>query len=322
MKISVALCTYNGLPYVTDQLESIKKQSLQADELVVSDDGSDDGTFPALKQALRTFPFPTRLYQPTARLGTTRHFEFAIAQCTGDIIVLCDQDDVWAPNKLEMISACFTRYPAVGLVFSDGHVVHSDLRPRGDLVSQAVGLRRWEKRAIARGEGLTVLLRHNVVPGATLAFRSRFQRLIRPIPEICQHDAWIALLLSAVSGMVLIPQPLILYRQHPNQQIGEARMTIAKKFRNAKTLNRGLARQRFQLAYDRLLQCSEWFPCHANVLRHLEEKIAHLTVTSTMPPQIWGRIPIVSAEFLKGRYHRYSWGIQGALADLVLFKPA
>src|SRR5258706_6945784 len=97
---SVAMCTCNGAAYLADQLESIAAQSRLPDELVVRDDASVDDT-PAVIQAFAArAPFPVRFERNADRLGSTRNFDGAIAACTGDLIALSDQDDVWHQDKV------------------------------------------------------------------------------------------------------------------------------------------------------------------------------------------------------------------------------
>ena len=87
VRISVAMCTYNGAEFLPAQLESIFAQTRTADEIVVCDDGSTDETRSLIPQNVI-------LHENEKKLGTAKNFERAIGLCTGDVIVLSDQDDV------------------------------------------------------------------------------------------------------------------------------------------------------------------------------------------------------------------------------------
>ena len=100
LNISVALCTCNGARFLSEQLVSLAEQTLRPIELVVCDDASDDGTWQLLEEFQRSAPFPVRLYRNVRRLGIAQNFEQAMLLCEGDVIALCDQDDVWLPEKL------------------------------------------------------------------------------------------------------------------------------------------------------------------------------------------------------------------------------
>jgi glycosyltransferase involved in cell wall biosynthesis len=98
--LSIAMCTYNGEAYIAEQLESFVKQTYLPSELVVCDDRSQDGTIPIVQDFARTAPFPVRIQVNQATLGVRKNFERAITLCTGDLIALSDQDDVWQREKL------------------------------------------------------------------------------------------------------------------------------------------------------------------------------------------------------------------------------
>ena len=131
MKISVAMCTYNGEQYLREQLDSIAKQTRLPDELVVSDDGSIDKTLKLIEEFASSSPFPVRISVNDKNLGTTRNFEKAIWSCEGEVIALCDQDDIWHVKKLELVEALMASAASVGLVISDAELVDAASRRRG-----------------------------------------------------------------------------------------------------------------------------------------------------------------------------------------------
>jgi len=105
VKISVAMATYNGAKYITEQLDSIFKQSQLPDELVVCDDCSVDNTLNILKECAQNAPLEMKIFINEQRLGYSRNFERCMQLCTGEIIFISDQDDVWFTNKIEKIAA-------------------------------------------------------------------------------------------------------------------------------------------------------------------------------------------------------------------------
>lgn len=99
-RISVAMATYNGEKYLREQLESIYSQTRIPDEVVVSDDHSQDGTVAILEEYKQTKGLK---YVVNAEgLGVNKNFENAVRLCTGDYICISDQDDVWFPQKIEI----------------------------------------------------------------------------------------------------------------------------------------------------------------------------------------------------------------------------
>src|SRR5688572_17357597 len=127
LSLSVALASFNGERYIAEQLKSIAQQARLPDELVVSDDASTDNTPEIVLEFARHAPFPVQFFQNSERLGSTRNFEAAIRACKGDIIFLCDQDDVWYPNKVALIEASFINNPSAGAIFTDADVVDENL---------------------------------------------------------------------------------------------------------------------------------------------------------------------------------------------------
>lgn len=98
--ISIAIATYNGKNYLRKQLDSLYNQELVPDEIVVSDDGSTDGTLEILKEYSDRYGLIYSI-NPGPH-GVNNNFFRAISLCTKDYIAICDQDDIWLPNKLRV----------------------------------------------------------------------------------------------------------------------------------------------------------------------------------------------------------------------------
>jgi len=221
LTLSVAMCSYNGAKYLQEQLDSIIAQTRLPDELVVCDDSSSN----------------------EINLGPTKNFEKAVTLRNGDIIALSDQDDVWIPHKLGKLEKVLKEYPKTGYVFSNALVVDANLHPLGYTMWDRVSFtarqrRRFEQDARYQVE---VLLKHNVVTGATMAFRTELRDWILPIPDQWIHDAWIALLASAAGARgIFIKEALVKYRQHYNQVIGGRKISLGDQVQRA-LLTRGEA---------------------------------------------------------------------------------
>src|SRR5690348_14254665 len=105
--ISVAMATYNGARFVTEQLDSIAGQTQLPVEVVICDDRSTDETVSILESFAAKAPFRVTLHRNDEQLGYRLNFKKAVSFCTGDLIAFCDQDDVWHPDKLKTLSAQF-----------------------------------------------------------------------------------------------------------------------------------------------------------------------------------------------------------------------
>lgn len=326
MKISVAMCTYNGARYLREQLDSIAAQTRPPEELVVCDDASSDATREIISAFAATAPFPVHLHVNEQNLGSTRNFERAIRLCEGDIIALSDQDDVWFPGKLQRLEDCFEHEPDTGLVFTDAEVVADDLRPLGYSLWASVGFDDAQRRLVRSGRVLDVLLPGWTVTGATMAFRAGFKKLVLDIPTDLAliHDGWIALMIASVADVSFIDEPLIKYRQHARQQIGA-------KERKDEVGAAGLDGAREALhrtnSYDemiaigtraqqRLRERSDVYESEP-ALAKLEQRLKHLRARANLPQGKLSRARCVFRELLSRRYHLYSNGVYSAVKDLL-----
>jgi glycosyltransferase involved in cell wall biosynthesis len=319
--VSVALCTCQGEQFLEEQLRSILDQTRPPDELILVDDASTDRTMTIAEAVLRDVPFDVHVVQNPARLGVAQNFEHAIALTTGDIVILSDQDDVWLPHKAQRLAQEFERHPEVGLVLSNAEVVDQSLASTGSDTLRFFARTRIPQNSeevftIVVGDG-------NAFPGMTMAFAGRYRRLLLDFPSFVAgddpsrllHDGWIAVALSAVAPVMVVREPLALYRQHPHQQIGardrsslppravpfpdELRHEIVLREGVLHTLNTRCGRSDFQ-AYAR---------------GYLEQSITHLRFRSDMYERR-GSVTALVREVATGRYRRYSNGWRSAARDV------
>lgn len=234
--VSVALCTHNGERFVAEQLRSILNQTVMPEQVVVSDDASTDATVQIVNDVYSRFRADRNGSAPDLTLllnkkplGVTANFEQATMGCAGDLIALCDQDDLWLPDRLELMVAEFVSHAELTLLHSDARLVDEWGNPLGGNLSQAIELSSGERRQIHSGGALGVLLRRNVVTGATTMFRRSLLDAAVPFPEAWVHDEWLAIV-AAITGRVdFLPEVLTDYRQHASNQIGATESTLADK---------------------------------------------------------------------------------------------
>lgn len=317
---SIALCTYNGERFLEAQLQSLVAQTRHPTELVVFDDGSTDRTVQILESFVQSSPFPVRLHRNPSRLGASANFAAAVAACTGDVIFFCDQDDLWEPDKIEVMMSAFTQSPPPAFVFSDADMCDQTGRSLGYRLWSSVGLVGRLRRQFEAGGALRVLLRQNVVTGATLAFDARYRPLILPIDRQWMHDGWTALLLSAVAGARAVDRPLVRYRQHADQSIGAARRSLYQQYLNAKAMDRAVFAEQanqFEAALARLQEQTD-YQVSSVVIAELQQKIRHSRRRSAIRQRQIGRILPALAELFSLRYRRYSLGWKSFAQDLLL----
>ena len=321
--ISVAMATCEGAAFVADQLESIAAQTRAPDELIICDDASTDETLQIIEAFAEKTPFPTRIETAMERKGATANFESALSLCQGSIILLADQDDVWKPNKIDKLTTALEAQPDAGLVFSNGEIVDAHLQSTGHDLWKALFFTLAEQRRVQHGEAPAVFARRVVAAGTTLAFRARFLDLLLPFPDLPSiHDAWIAFIIACQAPCALVDSSLIQYRLHGKNQIGIRPRGLIDQIRQAR---QQITRQAFDQdliffrgALERLCSQSPGLSPESPVRTLIEEKIAHSQVRSEMAASIWQRIPVVSREWLSGRYNRCAYGWKSAAQDLWL----
>lgn len=232
--IGVAICTCNGMPYVEQQLQSIVSQDLLPDEIVVSDDASDDGTWEYLLSWSQLQTIPVVLQRNTPRLGIVKNFESAVTRLNTDIIFLCDQDDIWEHSKIRLLVNRLAANAALLMVHSDAQLVDRDGHDLGSALLDAVSLTVYERELIRDGKAMEVLCRRNVVTGATAAFKRSLLEIAVPFAPDWLHDEWLAILAASANAIDLEPCSTVRYRQHGRNAIGMEAPGISRVFNRFK----------------------------------------------------------------------------------------
>lgn len=215
MRISIAMATYNGAQYLHEQLQSILQQTLQPDELVVVDDGSTDSTVDIIEEFSRKAPFSVRLFVNEKTLGYAGNFNLALERTVGDLVFLCDQDDVWLPNKIEVMSEIVAANPNMELFIHDLRFCDAAMRPIG-------------QTKIERLAGSFDLMASYVVGMATVV-RRPFLELCLPIPVSLDisHDDWLHQCANLINRKYIHPHCLADYRRHEKNATGGGEINVA-----------------------------------------------------------------------------------------------
>jgi glycosyltransferase involved in cell wall biosynthesis len=198
MKISVCVATYNGEKYLKEQIDSILSQMEDGDELLVSDDGSVDGTI----SILESYGKKINLVSSDRVGGVVKNFSNVLSYATGDIVVLSDQDDVWLPGRLLKIR---DELAGADLVVLNGYVVDDHLVKSGYTVFESVGVRN----------GFLLNLIKNTFVGCCMAFRKDILNQVIPLPSYLPwHDWYIGLVAELFYKVRRVETPYLLFRRH------------------------------------------------------------------------------------------------------------
>ena len=228
--VSVAMATFNGACYVEAQLRSILEQERPPDEIVVSDGGSHDATVEIVRRVLGAqSSIMSKIVADGERLDVTANFARALAVTSGDFIALSDQDDTWHPDRLRRGVEAFDG--EVLLTHSDARLVDVDGADMRVRLFDALGVSSRDLERLAGDEAFALLIRRNVVTGATAMISRRLLDLALPFPGSWIHDEWLAAIASAIGRVAPSPDALIDYRQHGANAIGVTTPTIRYRMR-------------------------------------------------------------------------------------------
>lgn len=220
-RVEVIVCTFNGEKYIAEQLCSILSQSCKPDLISIYDDASMDGTIGVVRQTIERdlSHIETRIVRNEKNLGYVGNFSKGIKAAKGDILFLCDQDDRWHSDKIQ-IALELLNEAAVDMVFSDGRLIDADGKVvRGKSVLMHYGLSRADISSFS-AQAVARLARRNYINGAAMAIRRESAMAALPVPAGLPHDYWLAIWCALHGGIAASPRCLYDYRQHFNNVIG------------------------------------------------------------------------------------------------------
>jgi len=320
--ISVVICTFNGEQFLAPQLESILAQTLLPEEIVVSDDGSTDRTLELAREISASSSVAKSIrWVTTSRkkpLGPAKNFEQALGRASQGLIALADQDDVWIPEKLQVLAHRLGREPSAALVHSDARLI--DGRGiKGLTLMKTLGVTRAELRNLEKGRGLAALMRRNLVTGATVMIRRELLEKASPFPHGWMHDEWLGLVAALQGALVFEKGTLVEYRQHGNNAIGASRTTLSDARSRLKEA-RGTFFDRKNLRNAALVSLVSAPPTWLTPANRavLEGKIAHDSWRTGLGSLRVRRIVPVILQGLRGSYSVYSRGILDMVRDIAL----
>lgn len=316
------MCTHNGARFVAEQVESILRQVPRPREIVVGDDASSDETIAIVRGAVERhnsdFPESSvllRVLERSEPLGVVRNFQETIRACSSVLIALSDQDDIWPEGRLARLLPLFDD-PAVSLVHTDARLVDAHGSDLGTRLLSALEASDDELDALERGAGFPVLLRRNLVTGATVLLRKDLADRAMPFPESWVHDEWLAIFAAVEGGLRLVRETWLDYRQHGGNAIGASDVTWARRWERLREPRDARAPRlvaRASALVDRLIATRPG----SLELVEAQAKLAHERHRANLPSWQLLRVPGIASGVISGRYRRFNRGAIDVLRDLV-----
>lgn len=214
------MASFQGEKFIAEQVMSILEQLDAADELVIVDDASNDRTVEIIKSVSDK---RVRVYVQPDNVGYVRTFERALREATGDVLLLSDQDDIWAPGRAEAMRAALE---SADVVASNLNLLEGTsggtVRNSGTPISGPLGIREWRlplRTRCATSRNLFGLLA-GVMPyfGCAMGMRRSFAATVLPFPKWLyeSHDLWIASCGNIAGTMAHIDDVTTYRRLHEN----------------------------------------------------------------------------------------------------------
>jgi len=231
-RVDIVMATYNGMPYIREQLQSILWQDYPQFRLLIHDDGSTDGTVEEIRKVAERYPDKVFFIEDGITFkDAKKNFEHLLKMTDADYIFLADQDDVWLPSKvsamLKHIKNGEQQYGGMHkpiLVFSDLSPIDKNGFPKSTSMFK---MENVNPRAVC----LELLLSRNIIPGCVMGFNRSLLEASLPFPnEAIMHDWWLALVAAATGNILYVPKSLVLYRQHERNAIGVRDHTLKSSF--------------------------------------------------------------------------------------------
>jgi len=231
------MTTYCGEKYILEQLNSLKEQTVAPFEVIIVDDKSRDNT-PAIikdyidKNGLSSWKF----FENSENLGFKKNFLYALGKAKGDIVFLCDQDDVWENVKIEK-TASFFENPKVFGVMTGFTYIDGEGNAKNDsrICCEIYGFLNKRPKKVFSEISLKSIMHKNIAPGCTCAFRKEVLDVcLKNANENLAHDYQLCAVSAALGGLYFYNFPLMQYRIHEENTLGlnelnQTRVEIAKE---------------------------------------------------------------------------------------------
>ena len=250
-RIAVALTSSAVHTYLARQLATIATQTLPPVALVIGDDASGPGTHQVISEFSVNAPFPVHVVEHENHVGFHRNAADALAQARelADIVMPADHDDLWDPRKLARAAATFAEDESAVLWSSDAVFIGPDDEPLGHRLWDIGHLGPENRAKLASGGGLDQLVHGATFTGATTAMRGTVIDAALPVPTdrddrdvLFFPDAWLGVMGRLLGGIVFDPEPLLLYRRHPEQM-----SVVAEQRAHAPSSTSTLGQRRLEL---------------------------------------------------------------------------
>ena len=215
--VAVALATYNGEYYIKEQLLSIKNQTYSVDEVVICDDASCDNTVKIVKDFIYENALNWKLVINDKNVGYKLNFKNCLSQISSDLVFLCDQDDIWLPEKVEEILEIFLKNPSCLGVNS----AYTCIDANGENIDKKSLKKSFKLTDKDKKISFEQVIKQNTTPGCTSCYKkSVVEEYLQVTDSSLPHDWELNILAAKSDGLYYVDKALTKYRLHGSNAIG------------------------------------------------------------------------------------------------------
>lgn len=292
--LTILMATYNGEKYLKEQIDSLLNQTFTDFTLYIQDDVSTDGTWGILTNYQQKYPDKIKIVQNEINSGSAKNnFLNLMTTIKDDYLMLCDQDDVWLPDKIKITMAKMKEmeqnYPNKPIV------VHTDLK----VVDRNLNVIHPSYKTAANRNYNKNTYPHivtlNNVSGCTSLYNRSLADLLSKKPDYTvMHDWWLQLVAASFGKVGHVNEPTILYRQHEDNSSG-AKDVRSIKYKLKCLLNSDEVRKSIHSTFP---QAKCFLESYVDILSH--EQINFLQAYCKIPSM--GKFGRIKTIFVLGAY--------------------
>ncbi|MBQ4328600.1 MAG: glycosyltransferase [Lentisphaeria bacterium] len=315
MKISVAIAAYRGEKYIGDQLVSIVNQTVVPDEVVICDDSPDDLT----ENEVRKFEkfLNIRYFRNSAQLGAAANFNKALSLCSGNVVFLADQDDVWYPYKVAWMMERFSA--GAQAVFCDSDITDANGEKMGFTHFESrgyVGLRKYAP-GVWKSQFSDSCCRFPAA-GHDMALKNDLLKKLLPIPELANcHDNYLGVAAAAFDAWEIVPDSCGTFRRHGNNSSGAgAKLSFLGQLKTARA---SVKNNSFAWNAELFRSIIEKLPdLPRERIALLKERMEHSLARAQMGEKKSKKLRLIIQEIRNRNYFRFGRGWKNVIQDLFL----
>lgn len=200
--VSIALCTFNGEKFIKEQLDSLLNQTYDNLEIIVIDDASTDLTASILKEYSTIYP-QLQIHFNTKNIGFNENFKKAIRLCKGAYIAVSDQDDIWLPQKIQIL---VNQIGKNQLIYHDSEFI--------DEHGKSLKMKTSTHHLFAEGSCSESFLYFNCVSGHAILFQRDLAKMLDFLPQDMYYDWWLAYSAACTAKIKALDDVLVKHRKH------------------------------------------------------------------------------------------------------------